>query len=109
MTEPRVDATEAMTLSERAWGSWQRRRLAHFAVPAALLVPAAICAVIRDPEEGATDWLGMAMIVFFFLGFASILWVRWQMPLSPPRVRTLAENGMLTRLHIERLRRQAAK
>jgi len=29
--------------------------------------------------------------------------------LSPPRVRTLAENGMLTPLHVQRLRRQAAK
>jgi hypothetical protein len=110
MTETvRVDAAEAVALSERAWASWQRRRLMYFAVPAVLLIPAAIFAIVRDPEEGETDWMGMAMLAFFALGFLSILWVRWQMPLSPPRVRTMAEQGSLSPNHVERLRRQAAR
>jgi hypothetical protein len=105
----RVDAGEAIGLSERAWGAWERRRLAYFAVPAVLLIPAAILAVTReDAGEGSSDWQGIAMLVLFGLAFAAILWVRWQMPLSPPRVRTLADQGLLTPRHVERLRRQAA-
>ena len=104
-----VDVTEAMTLAERAWSSWKRRRLFYFALPAALLIPGAIFAIIRDPIPGESDWMGIAMLVCFGLGFAAILWARWQMPISPPRVRTLGDNGMLTSRHVERLRRQAAK
>ena len=104
-----VDVTEATALAQRAWESWQRRRLVYFAVPAVFLIPAALFAILRDPQPGETDWMGMAMIACFALGFLSILWARWQMPLSPPRVRTLADNGMLTQRHVERLRTQAAK
>lgn len=99
-----VDAGEAIALSEKAWASWQRRRLKYFLVPVALLVPAAVIAVVRSPDS---DVSGIAMLAFFGLGFLSLLWVRWQMPLSPPRVKTLADQGLLTLLHVERLRRQA--
>jgi hypothetical protein len=111
MTETvRVDASEAVALSERAWASWERRRLMYFAVPAVLLIPAAILAVTReDAGEGSSDWQGIAMLAFFALGFLSILWVRFQMPLSPPRVRTMAEQGILSPAHVERLRRQASR
>jgi drug/metabolite transporter (DMT)-like permease len=107
--ESGVNPAEAIALSERAWAAWQRRRLVLLGVPGALLVPAVICAVLRDPQPDETDYLGLAMLVFFGLAVAGFIWARMQMPLSPPRVRTLAEQGGLGPAHVERLRRQAGR
>src|SRR5690349_11988800 len=105
--ESAVNPKEAMALSERAWARWQKRRVMLLAIPGVLLVPAVICALMRDPQPGESDYLGIAMIVFFGLAAAGFVWARLQMPLSPVRVRRLIEQGGLGPMHVERLRRQA--
>ena len=69
-SESGVNPTEAMALSERAWAAWQRRRLVLLGIPGALLIPALICALLRDPQPDETDYLVIAMIVFFGLALA---------------------------------------
>jgi hypothetical protein len=103
-----IDPDEVMYLSERAWASWQRRRLTYFAIPLVLFALAAAMQLLRVLSDEPKDWHGIGTLVFLLAGVAALLWARTQMPLSPPRARQLLDNGLIGEPQLQKLRRQAS-